>query len=123
MHLLLLLLLLLMASQQVNERGVAFYNRLINELIANRIMPVVTLYHWDLPLALQVRWNINNILVLCMICWCCFASVQTCWNMRTMQQLRAHVYLQQSSQLLCATPCLTKPCLPAHPLNRNPCTD
>ena len=38
---------------QVNERGVAFYNRLINELIANRIMPVVTLYHWDLPLALQ----------------------------------------------------------------------
>lgn len=39
---------------QVNERGVAFYNRLINELIANRIMPVVTLYHWDLPLALQV---------------------------------------------------------------------
>lgn len=43
------------ASPQVNERGVAFYNRLINELIANRIMPVVTLYHWDLPLSLQVR--------------------------------------------------------------------
>jgi len=41
-------------ASQVNERGVAFYNRLINELIANRIMPVVTLYHWDLPLALQV---------------------------------------------------------------------
>jgi 6-phospho-beta-glucosidase len=39
---------------QVNERGVAFYNRLINELIANRVMPVVTLYHWDLPLSLQV---------------------------------------------------------------------
>lgn len=42
-------------TKQVNERGVAFYNRLINELVANRIMPVVTLYHWDLPLSLQVR--------------------------------------------------------------------
>eukprot|EP00878_Enallax_costatus_P000354 GHUV01000438.1.p1 GENE.GHUV01000438.1~~GHUV01000438.1.p1 ORF type:complete len:909 (+),score=324.27 GHUV01000438.1:86-2812(+) len=40
---------------KVNERGVAFYNRLINELIANRIMPVVTLYHWDLPLSLQIE--------------------------------------------------------------------
>jgi beta-glucosidase/6-phospho-beta-glucosidase/beta-galactosidase len=53
--LLLLLLLLCFSHLQVNERGVAFYNRVINELIANRIMPVVTLYHWDLPLALQVR--------------------------------------------------------------------
>lgn len=28
---------------KVNERGVAFYDRLINELVANKIMPVVTL--------------------------------------------------------------------------------
>ncbi|KAF6260086.1 glycosyl hydrolase family 1-domain-containing protein [Scenedesmus sp. NREL 46B-D3] len=40
---------------KVNERGVAFYNRVIDELIASRIMPVVTLYHWDLPLALQIE--------------------------------------------------------------------
>jgi len=40
---------------KVNERGVAFYDRLINELIANKIMPVVTLYHWDLPLCLQIE--------------------------------------------------------------------
>ena len=39
----------------VNEEGVAFYNRLINTLLANDITPWVTLYHWDLPLALQME--------------------------------------------------------------------
>jgi len=41
---------------KLNERGVTFYNRLINELVANKITPIVTLYHWDLPLSLQVRF-------------------------------------------------------------------
>jgi|UniRef100_UPI00404B8299 beta-galactosidase len=39
----------------VNEEGVAFYNRLINALLAANITPWVTLYHWDLPLALQIE--------------------------------------------------------------------
>lgn len=36
-----------------NEAGIAFYDRLIDELCARDIAPVATLYHWDTPQALE----------------------------------------------------------------------
>ncbi len=41
----------------LNPEGVDFYNRLIDALVAADIVPMVTLYHWDLPLELENRYG------------------------------------------------------------------
>jgi beta-glucosidase len=38
---------------QFNERGMAFYDRLIDNMLEKGITPFLTLYHWDLPQTLQ----------------------------------------------------------------------
>lgn len=42
---------------RVNEAGLAFYERLVDALRAHGIEPVLTLYHWDLPQALQDEYG------------------------------------------------------------------
>jgi beta-glucosidase len=38
---------------QVNQKGIDFYDRLIDGMLERGLKPFATLYHWDLPSALQ----------------------------------------------------------------------
>jgi beta-glucosidase len=42
---------------QPNPKGLDYYNRVVDELLANNITPYITLFHWDLPAALPGGWQ------------------------------------------------------------------
>ena len=38
---------------KINQQGVSFYHKVIDECLKQDITPFITLYHWDLPQALE----------------------------------------------------------------------
>ena len=45
---------------EVNEKGLKFYSDLVDELLANDIQPIVTLFHWDYPYELYCKGHWMN---------------------------------------------------------------
>lgn len=44
----------------INQKGIDFYDRLIDECLERNIKPWITLYHWDLPQKLEDQGGWNN---------------------------------------------------------------
>ena len=47
-------------TKHVNQRGIDFYNKVIDETLENGMQPWATLYHWDLPQILEDKGGWTN---------------------------------------------------------------
>lgn len=47
-----------------NEKGIEYYDNLINALIRINVKPIVTMYHFDLPQSLQLLGGFANSIIV-----------------------------------------------------------
>jgi beta-glucosidase len=68
-------------SGAVEQRGIDHYSRLIDALLERGIEPVVTLYHWDLPAALdwRDRDTVDRFVEYAQVCFDAFGDRVTWW--------------------------------------------
>ena len=45
---------------KINQKGIDFYHRIIDSCLENNVQPWITLYHWDLPQALEDKGGWKN---------------------------------------------------------------
>ncbi|KAF2898478.1 hypothetical protein ILUMI_07698 [Ignelater luminosus] len=48
---------------KINQAGIDYYNELIDKLLENNIMPMITMYHWELPQKLHLLGGFTNPLI------------------------------------------------------------
>ncbi|ETS79834.1 hypothetical protein PFICI_07363 [Pestalotiopsis fici W106-1] len=71
----------------INEKGIAFYSNLIDQLLAHNIEPLVTLYHWDAPQTIYERYGafldttefIKDFAHFARLCFCRFGDRVKRW--------------------------------------------
>lgn len=73
-------------SGAVNQAGIDFYDRVIDELVANGITPIVTLLHFDVPMGIVERYGgfasrraVDDFLSFCRVCFEHFGDRVGCW--------------------------------------------
>lgn len=83
---------------KINQAGIDFYNRVINLLIQNDIIPFITLYHFDLPFALVEKYNgwqdrqsVDAFRRYAQICYKAFGDRVKHWQINNEQNLMIRV--------------------------------
>ncbi len=83
---------------EINQAGINFYNKVINELIKNDIIPFITLYHFDLPFALVDKYNgwqdrrcVDAFRRYAQICYKAFGDRVKHWQINNEQNLMIRV--------------------------------
>lgn len=71
---------------EINKKGLEFYHNLIDMLLENEIEPMVTMYHWDLPDALESQYGgwlspniVNDFLKYAKVCFDAFHKKVKYW--------------------------------------------